>query len=70
MDHAGDIFHALGEEETAKTFWQKAAQSKDPELDLKEVMKKLPKPVIHEEAQQAQTPESKADDPKTAPTEP
>lgn len=70
LDHAGDIFHALGETEHAKSYWQKAVQSGDPELDMKKVLEKLPKPVIHELIPAVQTPESKADDPKNAPQEP
>ena len=51
-DHAGDIFLALGDLEKAQTFWQKALQTEDQELDREAVRKKLP--AITEEILQAE----------------
>ena len=69
LDHAGDIFAALGEQEKALAYWQKAARSNDPELDIKAVLKKLPRPYAHK-VKPAQNPKSKANDQKNAPAAP
>ena len=69
LDHAGDIFAALGEREKALAYWQKAARCDDPELDVKAVLKKLPRPFMHK-VKPAQNPKSTADDQKNAPAAP
>ena len=69
LDHAGDIFAALGEREKALAYWQRAAWSNDPELDIKAVLKKLPRPYAHK-VKPAQNPKSKANDQKNAPAAP
>ena len=51
LDHAGDIFNALGKKREAMQCWQKAAQSGDQELNLNAVLKKLPVPVCHPQKQ-------------------
>ena len=82
LDHAGDIFSALGEEEKAREYWQKAVQTDDPELDPDVILKKIsPQPSEEEPESQEripgpdettevtsnQNPESAADGPKNSP---
>jgi predicted negative regulator of RcsB-dependent stress response len=69
LDHAGDIFAALGEQEKALAYWQRAAQSSDPELDQKAVLKKLPSPFVHR-VKPVQNRKPKADGRKNAPAAP
>ena len=68
LDHAGDIFAALGDRKQALRCWQQAVQTEDPELDVKQVLKKLPRPFEYE-VRKVQNQESKADDQKTVPSE-
>ena len=63
LDHAGDIFHALGKTQKARECWQKAIQNEDPEVDAGLVMEKL-NPALRE-APAAQNQGSGEDDRKT-----
>ena len=74
LDHAGDIFSALGMKRMALKYWQMAVQTESGELDIDSVMKKLPHPEIlpdkKNQVRQVQNPAGAADDRKTAPAVP
>ena len=67
LDHAGDIFAALGDRKKALFYWQRAVQSGDPDLDITSVMKKLPRPFARV-IKPVRNPKPKADGPKKEPS--
>ena len=44
LDHAGDIYSALGDRKKAAEFWKRALETYSPELDTGNVLRKLRDP--------------------------
>ena len=66
LDHAGDIFSALGMKRIALKYWQMAVQTESNELDINSVLKKLPRPEVVP-VKKVQNPAAVAGDRKTGP---
>lgn len=66
LDHAGDIFSALGMKRIALKYWQMAVQTESNELDINSVLKKLPRPEVVP-VKKVQNPAAEAGDRKTGP---
>lgn len=66
LDHAGDIFAALGEKDKACEYWQKAVQTGDPELEPDTILKKINTlcPPAEPEQDEPEQDESEQDEPE------